>query len=249
VITWFTAFLDLPAARFDEGVRFWSDVTGYQVSPRRGEREEFATLVSDQGDPHLKVQAVEGPPGCHLDVHMTDVASGVDVARDLGAEVRREHDGWTVMASPGGFLFCVVPHPTSGVLVPPASWPSGRSSVEQVCIDAPPAAYDREADFWTAFTGFQRERGEPNEFENLNRPPWSPFRFLLQRLDSDEAGRTTAHLDLASDDRAAEVRRHESLGAEVAYDGRGWTTMRDPVGSTYCVTDRVPAYDLPPGPS
>jgi hypothetical protein len=179
-------------------------------------------------------------------VHVPDVAAGVAAGRELGADVRIEHDGYTVMASPGGFVFCVVPHGTRGVLAPPSSWPGGRSAVEQLCIDAPPSAYDREADFWTAFTGFERDRGEPNEFENLKRPAWSPFRFLLQRLESDEAGRTTAHLDLASDDRAAEVRRHESLGAEVAYEGRGWTTMTDPVGSVYCVTDRVPAYDLPP---
>ncbi len=246
MISWYTAFLDLPAARFDAGTRFWSEVTGWPLSPRRGERGEFATLLPPQGDAHLKVQAVDGPPACHLDVHVTDVAQGVAAAQELGAEVRGAHDGWTVLSSPGGFVFCVVPHPTGGVLAPPSAWPGGRSAVEQVCIDAPPAAYDREADFWTALTGFERVRGEPNEFEDLERPAWSPFRFLLQRLDSDDAGRTTAHLDVASDDREAEVRRHEELGAEVAYVGRGWTTMTDPAGSTYCVTDRVPAYDLPP---
>jgi predicted enzyme related to lactoylglutathione lyase len=246
VITWFTAFLDLPADRFDEGARFWSAVTGWRVSDRRGERDEFATLIPSRGDSHLKVQAVDGPPGSHLDVHVTDLAAGVARVRELGGEVRAEQDGYTVMASPGGFVFCVVPHATSGLPAPPSSWPGGRSSVEQLCIDAPPAAYDREADFWTAFTGFERDPGEPNEFENLDRPAWSPLRFLLQRLESDAARRTTAHLDIASDDRAAEIRRHEALGAEVTYEGRGWTTMRDPVGSTYCVTDRVPAYDLPP---
>ena len=245
MITWFTAFLDLPAERFEEGARFWSAVTGWPVSPLRGEREEFATLLPSRGDSHLKVQAVDGPPGCHLDVHVTDLSAGVARARELGAQIHTEHDGYTVMASPGGFVFCVVPHATGGVLAPPSSWPGGRSSIEQLCIDAPPAAYDREADFWTAFTGFERDRGEPNEFENLNRPAWSPLRFLLQRLDSDAAGRTTAHLDVASDDRVAEIRRHESLGAEVTYEGRGWTTMRDPVGSAYCITERVPAYDLP----
>jgi hypothetical protein len=244
VITWFTAFVDLPTERFEEGARFWSEVTGWRVSPRRGERQEFATLLPPDGDSHLKLQAVDGPPGAHLDVHVAELTEGVARARELGAEVRGEHDGYTVMGSPGGFVFCVVPHPAGGVLAPPASWPGGRSSVEQLCIDAPPSVYAREAAFWTAFTGFERDRGEPDEFENLDRPAWSPLRFLLQRLEDDTA-RTTAHLDVASDDRAAEVRRHESLGAEVAYEGRGWTTMRDPVGSVYCVTGRVPAYDLP----
>jgi hypothetical protein len=212
---------------------------------RRGERSEFATLLPDHGDSPLKVQAVGGPAGCHLDVHVADLADGLAAARALGAEVRSEEDGYTVMASPGGFAFCLVPHPARGVLPRPGAWPGGRSAVEQLCFDIPSAAYDREADFWTAFTGFRRERGQPDEFEDLLRPAWSPLRFLLQRLD-DDAPRATAHLDLASDDREAEVRRHEALGASVAHVGRGWTTMTDPVGSTYCVTDRVPAYDLPP---
>lgn len=243
MITWFTAFLDLPTERFEEGVHFWSDVTGWPVSARRGEREEFATLRPAEGDPHLAAQAVDGPAGCHLDVHVADVTAGVDAAVTLGAEVDQERDGYTVLRSPGGNVFCVVPH-RGGSVSPPSSWPGGRSSVEQLCLDIPASTYDRETGFWTAFTGFERERGRPDEFEDLRRPAWSPLRFLMQRLE-DEAPRTTAHLDLAADDRPAEVRRHEELGADVAYVGRGWTTMTDPVGSTYCVTDRVPAYDLP----
>ena len=245
MITWFTVFLDLPRTRFEEGVGFWQQVTGWSLSPRRGGHREFATLLPAEGDPHLKVQAVDGRPGCHLDVHVDDVAAGVAEARALGAQVRTEHEDYVVMGSPGGFVFCVVGHATGGTLAPPARWPGGRSGVEQLCFDVPPAMYESEAAFWTAYTGFERERGEPDEFENLLRPAWSPLRFLLQRLDSDAPG-CTAHLDLASDDREAEVRRHESLGARITRDGRGWTTLSDPVGSTYCVTDRVPAYDLPP---
>ena len=64
---------------------------------------------------------------------------------------------------------------------------------------------------------------------------------ILMRLQGQEPPRPLTH-DLA-------LSLVESLGAEVAYGGRGWTTMRDPVGSTYCVTDRVPAYDLPSGRS
>ena len=245
MITWFTAFLDLPSKRFEDGARFWTAVTGWPVSERRGDHREFATLLPSSGDPHLRLQAVGGDGGSHLDVHVADLAAGVAAARELGAQVRAEQDGYVVMESPGGFVFCVVPDPAGGVVAPPASWPGGRSSVEQLCLDIPPSAYERETGFWTAYTGFERERGEPNEFEDLPRPPWSPFRFLLQRLD-DDAPRTTAHLDLASDDREAEVRRHEALGAELVLVGRGWTTMTDPAGSTYCITDRVPAYDLPP---
>ena len=248
MITWLTAFLDLPSDRFTEGTRFWSQVTGWPLSPRRGERQEFATLLPPHGDAHLKVQAVDGPAGCHLDVHVADVAAGVASAQALGAQVRAAHEGYVVMGSPGGFVFCVVPHASGGVVAPPSAWPGGRSSVEQLCLDVPAPSYDREAAFWAALTGFERQRGEPDEFEDLTRPAWSPLRFLLQRLD-DDAPRTTAHLDLASDDRRAEVDRHQALGATATYDGRGWTTMQDPVGTTYCITDRVPGYDLPGRPS
>ena len=67
-----------------------------------------------------------------------------------------------------------------------------------------------------------------------------PIRLLLQRLDVD-APSVTGHLDLACDDRPAEVARHEQLGSTVVADhGGGWTTLRDPAGSLYCVTDRTP---------
>ena len=56
----------------------------------------------------------------------------------------------------------------------------------------------------------------------------------------DPAERVTAHLDLAAGDRGTEVARHETLGAVPQYDGRGWTTLQDPAGTVYCVTDRAP---------
>lgn len=49
------------------------------------------------------------------------------------------------------------------------------------------------------------------------------------------------HLDLASADRDAEVRRLTTLGAVVKerFDGHTW--MVDPEGNDFCVTDRVAA--------
>jgi len=67
-----------------------------------------------------------------------------------------------------------------------------------------------------------------------------PVQFLLQGLD-DEQSVVTGHLDLASDDADAEVRRHVVLGAREGYRGRGWVAMADPTGRTYCVTRRSPS--------
>jgi hypothetical protein len=48
------------------------------------------------------------------------------------------------------------------------------------------------------------------------------------------------HLDLASDDRAAEVARHVELGGRVVRSTDNWTTLLDPSGRPYCVTRRSP---------
>jgi hypothetical protein len=61
-----------------------------------------------------------------------------------------------------------------------------------------------------------------------------PLRLLLQRVD----GPAGMHLDLACGDRAAEVAWHVSLGARTVAEFERWTTLRDPAGRAYCVTDR-----------
>jgi hypothetical protein len=51
----------------------------------------------------------------------------------------------------------------------------------------------------------------------------------------------SAHLDVGSPDRAAEVRRHLALGASLVAEEEFWTVLADPAGLPYCVTDRDPA--------
>jgi hypothetical protein len=222
--TWLTAFLDFRTDEFDEGVAFWHAVTGYDVSPRRGEREEFATLVPPSGDAFLRVQRLDAAgPGVHLDVH----AAGQDF------EVRR---------SPGGLPYCLVDG-TAGRRPEPATWADGnRSMVDQVCLDIPPEVYDEECAFWARLTGWELFDGGTPEFRRLRKPADHPLNILLQRLDSSD-GRTRAHLDLSADDRNAEIRRHEALGATVARVHEGWTVMTPPAGPVYCITGRVPLAD------
>ncbi len=71
---------------------------------------------------------------------------------------------------------------------------------------------------------------------------------LLQRLGDDGWDLVSAHLDLASSDRAAETKRHERLGAviEQVRPGPGWTVLIDPTGARYCITDRDPRTGLVP---
>lgn len=242
VVTWLTVFLDSPAEPAPATERFWAHVTGWPVSARRGEHDEFASLQPADGDAVLAVQTVgDPPPGlAHLDVHTDDVTALSAHAVELGAEhVADDDDGFVVHRSPAGITFCVVPHGRSR-RPSPVSWPTGRSLVDQVCVDVPAPAFETEARFWTDLLGWPRQTGRRPELQRLVPPAGQPLQVLLQRLDEPD-GLARLHLDLAAEDVAAEVGRHLDLGARGVRVERHWTTLMDPAGRSYCVTGRDPA--------
>jgi len=237
---WLTLYLDVAPEEHARARDFWVGVTGDEPSPVRGASGEFATFLPPHGDPQLRIQRLEsGPSGVHLDVHVdtavTDLDAEIDRATGLGATLVAR-PGHAVLRSPGGFPFCLVREQLSN---PPAPtrWPDGhRSVVDQLCLDIPPAAYDAEQAFWVALLEREPEqRGA--EFVRLHGAPW--LQVLLQRLH-DDGGPVRGHVDLAADDRAAEVARIEALGATTSYVGPEWTTLRPPAGPVLCVTDREP---------
>jgi hypothetical protein len=236
--TWITAFLDLEAGEHARAIEFWRGVTGHGLSRPRGEAGEFASYLPPDGDPHLKVQRLAaGHSGVHLDLHVPAVAPAVEDAVALGARViaDREH---VVLRSPGGQPFCLVAE-RAALPAEARAWPGGhRSSVDQVCLDVPPDLWDAELAFWRDLTGWSARIGG-REFVSLLRPPTMAVRVLLQRLDDPQPG-VTAHLDLATDDREAEVARHVALGASVVAVHAEWTVLQPPAGPPYCVTDRLP---------
>jgi hypothetical protein len=208
-VRWVTAFLDTAQEHAERTESFWARVTGYRLSPRRGVREEFASLAPADGDPHLKVQTVvqSSPGGLHVDLHTDDVSGLTARAEALGASAGHLSDGFIVCASPGGMTFCVVDHPGSRAATP-ATWPSGRSMVDQVCLDIPPSRWEEECRFWADLTGWGLvDRDPEDEFRRLARPAGLAIQLLLQRLD-DEQPVVTGHLDLGSDDYLAEADRH-----------------------------------------
>ena len=237
---WVSGFVDLDPASYDVGVAFWRDVTGWPVSAWRGEAGEFATFVPPEGDPHLLVQRLAaGPSRIHVDLHVDDPHAAAERAVALGARVVADL-GYVVMASPGGYAFCLVPHRASRP-APASEWPGGHTSlVDQVCIDVPGELYEREEAFWRALTGSGIEPSpHHSEFRWLTPTEGHGTRLLLQRLD-DPLGEVRAHLDLSTTDRAAEAARHEALGATRVADFDIWTLLTDPAGLAYCITDRVP---------
>jgi hypothetical protein len=237
-----SAFIDVPAGPFEETVAFWSAVTGWSPSARRGTDGEFLTLEpAGDADDHLRMQRLgSGEARIHLDVHVTDPRTEADRAVALGAtEVASPDPGYVVLESPGGLTFCLVRHPASRP-APPSRWPDlSTSLVDQVCLDVPRSTYDVETGFWAELLGWDRTGSSYREFERLVRPEGQALRVLLQRLD-DEEGPTRAHLDIACSSRDREVVRHASLGARLVEERDAWTVMADPSGLRYCLTDRAP---------
>jgi hypothetical protein len=227
---WITAFVDQPADRFERGADFWATVTGSSVSPRRGEHQEFATLVPTAGDAFCRVQVTaDRSAGIHVDFHVESVPDAVIEAEGLGATV--SHDfGHVAMSSPGGLTFCLVTHHGERDIPPPVGDPA--STLDQICIDIPAARFDDEVRFWRELFGWTDLPASRAEFHRLVEPVGLPFRFLFQRLGPDSAATSvSAHLDVAAgEDRLAVAAQHEAWGATRLAVFDRWVVMRDPVG-------------------
>lgn len=237
---WLTVFLDLPADRHETGTAFWQRATGYGLSGTRGEHDEFATLVPPAGDAHLKLQRTRADaPAVHLDLHVGDLDAAVAHATAQGAELLAR-PGHAILRSPAGFVLCLVTEPSRHA-APPADWGTHRSRVDQLTIDVAHDAWAAETAFWSGLTGWAVRTGSRPEFARLGTPAELPVRVLLQRKDE---GATGGHVDVATDDRAAEIARLQRHGAARVREGEGWTVIAGPDGSTLCVTDRDPDTGL-----
>lgn len=243
MIRWAWAFIDRPADHFESCVRFWSTVTGTVASPARGEHDEFRTLLPDPArgeSPAIKVQAVGGPGGTHLDLDVDDIPAARRAALRLGAELVAAQPGYTVLRSPGGLLFCLTPAtPEPGIRPRAIEGPDGtRSRLDQICLDIGPGDHAVESAFWRELTGWRHTDGRLAEFSRLRGPTPIPLALLLQRLGDERP--TSAHIDLSSGNIEATAAWHESLGARRIARFEHWIVLRDPAGVAYCVTGRDP---------
>lgn len=250
-IRWTYAFVDRPAASFARAHAFWTAVTDTRLSEFRGDQGEFVTLLPDSGaDACVKVQGVgSGTGGAHLDFAVDDVPGFVKSALQRGAGIAAEHEGWAVLRSPAGQLFCAVPWHGESVRPPVVR----GSRLDQVCVDVPTSLYEAEVAFWSdLLADWTSAPGSRPEFHVLRPPNGLPVRVLLQRLGEERADgerAASAHLDLACADIAATRARHEELGAAFVAQGAHWTVMRDPAGGVYCLTGRDPETGGLPAPS
>ncbi|MGK5115434.1 MULTISPECIES: VOC family protein [unclassified Geodermatophilus] len=108
-----------------------------------------------------------------------------------------------------------------------------RSRLAILLLDLPPELHDAGRDFWTGVTGHPAE-ADPTD------PDWSSlgsfadgFHLEVQRTGTGTPPRW--HVDVETDDVAAEVQRLEALGARRVADMGGFWQMKDPAGLLFCV--------------
>ena len=229
---WIQVFLDTPADDFDAAVAFWSAVTGWRTSDRRGEDGQFVSLLPAAGSAYVKMQAVDRPAGLHLDLDTVDRPASTDRARALGATTAWTYHDVAVMRSPGGFTFCQTLLDGDPSLVR-----DGSTILDQVCLDIPPDLWETEVGFWRDLTGRDLEEATAPGFARLVAPDQP--RILLQRLGESD-GPVRAHPDLATADRGSDTDAHVRLGASVVGVHAFWTVLTAPGGQVYCLTDRDP---------
>jgi predicted enzyme related to lactoylglutathione lyase len=100
-------------------------------------------------------------------------------------------------------------------------------------IDCKESDMDEAARFWSQALGRALDPDHPGSRGNyrmLETPPDEPI-VQLQRVEHE----SRVHIDIESDDIAAEVARLEKLGATVVNRLERWVVMQAPTGQRFCV--------------
>ncbi|MGD8379197.1 MAG: VOC family protein [Gammaproteobacteria bacterium] len=107
-----------------------------------------------------------------------------------------------------------------------------HSRVSTLMIDCLADDFDASLDFWSAALGLKpaRRPGPKQRYVTLGQLE-GPITVRLQKVTRD-AG---YHLDMETDDKRAETRRLETVGARRKYRIRRWWVMEDPSGNAFCV--------------
>jgi hypothetical protein len=111
------------------------------------------------------------------------------------------------------------------------------SRLSKIVIDVPPDDHDRELAFWSAATGQALTQFDRHPEYHGAALPGRELGLLIQRLDD---GPSRVHIDIHTDDPAAEIARLEKLGAELVRQAHSWWIMRDPADLLFCVIPERP---------
>lgn len=102
-----------------------------------------------------------------------------------------------------------------------------------VLIDCKSSDVDGAAHFWAEALGRPVDLAHPGsrrDYRMLETPPDEPI-VQIQRVDHE----SRVHLDIETDDIAAEVARLEGLGARVVERLERWVVMQAPTGQSFCI--------------
>ncbi len=106
-----------------------------------------------------------------------------------------------------------------------------RSRLGTIIIDCQTDDFERDATFWSAALGGKAvSPGGDGRYIDVRRDPAEPH-VILQQVEHE----SRVHLDIETDDREAEVRRLEDLGATVVEQWPRWTIMEAPSGHRFCI--------------
>jgi predicted enzyme related to lactoylglutathione lyase len=108
-----------------------------------------------------------------------------------------------------------------------------RSRINGLLIDCNTNDIDSAARFWAEALGRAVDPDHPGtrgDYRMLETPP-DELSVQIQRVDHD----SRVHIDIETDDIAAEVARLENLGAKVDKRLERWVVMQAPTGQRFCV--------------
>src|SRR5918995_960896 len=138
----------------------------------------------------------------------------------------------------------------------PACAPGGRSpSCDRVVVDpyTPEAmtlrlanvTFDcddvlKVAEFWSAALGRSLDPDASEFFASIGLTDDDSPNWFFAKVPEAKVAKNRVHVDLAADDREAEIARLVDLGATRGQDhdewGHSWTVMADPEGNEFCVS-------------
>jgi hypothetical protein len=105
--------------------------------------------------------------------------------------------------------------------------------LSKIVIDVPAAHHERTLEFWGGAIGREwHHLPEFPEYHGTGLAGTGDLSMLVQVLGD---GEPRIHLDIHTDDLAAEVARLTALGATKVGEEHRWVIMRDPAGMPFCV--------------
>ena len=108
-----------------------------------------------------------------------------------------------------------------------------KSKLAGFIIDCQTRDLDRAADFWGSALGMAVRELPPGEGEIYKKLEDTQHGLHIEVQKVSHPSRV--HLDIETDDIAAEVRRLEKLGARPIQEVGTWWVMEAPTGQRFCV--------------